>query len=117
MSTEQDPSERAKPYAAWSSLGFGLIALAFALWVLLNGDVIHNLLETPQGNPLLMVALVNGILGTLAGIVALARREPLRLALMGLTVSLVAVLAKFFLLALVVLVGLVILLSLLGAIG
>ena len=107
--------ERAKPYAGWSSLGFGLLALAFALWVLLSGDVIRNLQETPKDNPLLMAALVNGILGTLAGIVGLARKEPRRLALLGLTVSLVAILAKFFVVAFAVAVAVLVLIALLGS--
>jgi hypothetical protein len=113
----EDEAPRAKPYAGWSSLGFGLVALAFGLWVLLRGDVIYNVMHTPKDEPFLMVVLVNGILGTLAGIVALARREPLRLAILGLVVSLVAVLAKFFLVALVVAAVLVVVLGLLGGIG
>jgi hypothetical protein len=114
---QEEPVARAKPYAGWSSLGFGMIALAFGLWVLLRGDVIHNIMHTPKDDPLLLVSLVNGILGTLAGIVGLARREPLRLALLGLVVSLVAVLAKFFLVALVVAAVLVVIAALLGGIG
>jgi hypothetical protein len=112
-----DEPPHAKPYAGWTSLGFGLVALAFGLWVLLRGDVIHNVMHTPKDDPFLMVSLVNGILGTLAGIVALARREPLRLAILGLVVSLVAVLAKFFLVALVVAAVLVVVMALLGGIG
>lgn len=115
MEEEQPP--RARPYAGWSSLGFGLVALAFGLWVLLRGDVIYNVMHTPKDDPLLMVSLINGILGTLAGIVGLARREPLRLAILGLVVSLVAVLAKFFLVALVVAAVLVVAVALLGGIG
>ena len=109
--------QRAKPYAGWSSLGFGLVALAFGLWVLLRGDVIENVLHTPKDDPLLMVALVNGILGTLAGVVALARREPLRLAILGIAVSLVGVLAKFFLVALLVGAVLVVIVGALGGLG
>jgi hypothetical protein len=109
--------DRAKPYAGWSSLGFGLIALGFALWVLLRGDPIENVLHPPQDDPLLIVALVNGILGTLAGIVALARREPVRLALLGLTISLAAVLAKFVLVAMLIAVLLLLVAAALGAIG
>lgn len=115
MEEEQPP--RAKPYAGWSSLGFGLVALALGLWVLLRGDVVHNIMNTPKDDPLLLASLVNGILGTLAGIVALARREPLRLAILGLVVSLVAVLAKFFLVALVVAAVLVVVVGLMGGIG
>jgi hypothetical protein len=114
---EQQQQPRAKPYAGWSSLGFGLVALAFALWVLLRGDVIENVLHTPKDEPFLLVALVNGILGTLAGIVALARREPLRLAILGLVVSLVAVLAKFFLVAVVIAAVLFVVAALLGGLG
>lgn len=112
-----DEEQRAKPYAGWSSVGFGLVALAFGLWVLLRGDVIENVLHTPKDDPLLLVSLVNGILGTLAGVVALARREPLRLALVGLAVSLVGVLAKFFLVALVIAAVLLVIVALLGGIG
>lgn len=115
MAEQEQP--RAKPYAGWSSLGFGLVALAFGLWVLLRGDVIENIMHTPKDDPFLMVSLINGILGALAGIVALARREPLRLAILGLTVSLIAVLAKFFLVALVVAAVLVVVMGLLGGIG
>lgn len=114
---EEEQQQRAKPYAGWSSLGFGLVALAFGLWVLLRGDVVENILHTPKDDPFLMVSLVNGILGTLAGIVGLARREPLRLAILGLVVSLVAVLAKFFLVALVIAALLVVVAALLGGIG
>lgn len=113
----EEQQRRAMPYAGWSSLGFGLVALAFGLWVLLRGDVIENILHTPKDDPFLMVSLVNGILGTLAGIVALARREPLRLAILGLVVSLVAALAKFFLVALVVAAVLFVAVALLGGIG
>jgi len=112
-----DEPKHAKPYAGWVSLGFGMIALAFGLWVLLRGDVIHNVMHTPKDDPWLMASLVNGILGTLAGIVALARREPLRLAILGLTVSVVAVLAKFFLVALVIGAVLFVVMALLGGIG
>ncbi|MCX4243830.1 hypothetical protein [Paraliomyxa miuraensis] len=114
---QQADGERARPYAGWSSVGFGLVALAFGLWVLLRGDVVDNLLHPAKDDPLLMVALVNGILGTLAGIVALARRESTRLAILGLVVSLVAVLAKFFLVALLVAVVLFVVVGLLGGIG
>jgi len=113
--SETEPTETPKPFAGWSSLGFGLVALAFALWVLMSGDVIANLRETPKGNPLLMVALINGILGTLAGIVAVARGEPKRLALLGLTVSLIAVLAKFFLVAFAIAIALVVVVALLAS--
>lgn len=114
---DEQTEDRAKPYAAWSSLGFGLIALGFSLWVLLSGDVIDNFLNTPKDDPLLLAGLVNGILGTLAGIVALARREPLRLALIGLSISIIAILAKFFLAALLIVVVVVLLLALVGGIG
>ena len=85
--------ERAKPYAGWSSVGFGLVALAFSLWVLFTGDFVENFLHTPKDDPLLIAGLVNGILGTLAGIVGIARHEPKRLALLGLGISLVALTA------------------------
>jgi hypothetical protein len=113
----EDEQQHAKPYAGWVSLGFALVALGFGLWVLLRGEVIDNIMNPPKDDPLLMVSLVNGILGTLAGIVALARREPLRLAILGLVVSLVAVLAKFFLAALLVVAVLVVVMALLGGIG
>lgn len=113
----EDEPKHAKPYAGWVSMGFGLVALALGLWVLLRGDVVHNIMHTPKDDPLLMASLVFGILGTLAGIVALARREPLRLAILGLVVSLIAVLAKFFLVALVVAAVLVVVMALLGGIG
>lgn len=113
----EESEDRAKPYAAWSSLGFGLIALGFSLWVLLSGDVVENFMNTPKDDPLLIAGLVNGILGTLAGIVAIARKEPMRLALLGLGISVVAILAKFFLAALVIVLALVLLMALLGGIG
>ncbi|MCA9708851.1 MAG: hypothetical protein KDK70_23605, partial [Myxococcales bacterium] len=66
MSSPPDPPPPAKPYAAWSSLGFGLVALALALWVLLRGDPIANVLEGPaKDDPFILAALVHGILGIL----------------------------------------------------
>lgn len=116
-SADESPAP-AKPYASWSSLGFGLVAMGLALWVLLRGDPIANIMEgTAADDPFIIAALVHGILGTLAGIVALARREPRRLVLIGLTVSLAAVLAKFVLVALVVAIVLVLVLGMLGALG
>lgn len=108
---------RARPYAGWSGLGFGLLALALALWVLMSGDVMENMLHTPKNDPLLMASLVLGILGTLAGVIALARREPLRLGILALVVSLVAVLAKFFMVALAVAAVLFVIVALLGGLG
>ena len=70
-----------------------------------------------KDDPFLLASLVFGILGTLAGIVALARREPTRIVVLGLTVSIIAVVAKFFLIALVVAVVIVLLLAMLGAVG
>jgi hypothetical protein len=113
----EDERTHAKPFAGWASMGFALVALACGLWVLLRGDVVHNIMHAPEDDPLLMASLVFGILGTLAGIVALARREPLRLAILGLVVSLVAVLAKFFLVALVIAAVLFVVIALLGGIG
>ncbi len=103
-----------KPYAAWTGLVLGLIALGFSLWVLFRGDVIDNFLDPPQDDPLLTVSLVNGILGIVAGIVAVARREPTRIAVLALVVSIVAVVAKFFLAALVILVAGALVIGLLG---
>ncbi len=117
MDDDDEPEDGPKPYAAWSSLVFGLIALGLALWVLLSGDVFERFLEPPKDDPWLLASLVNGILGTLAGIVALARREPLRIALLGLAVSIIAIIAKFFLAALVIAVLLVLVVAALGGIG
>ncbi|MEX1366145.1 MAG: hypothetical protein AB1Z98_23675 [Nannocystaceae bacterium] len=117
MEQTQEPDDRAKPYAAWSSLAFGLIALGLGLWVLLSGDVIENFVHPPKDDPLLIASLVNGILGTLAGIVGVARREPLRLVLLGLGISVVAVLAKFFLAAVLIAFLLLVVVALLGGIG
>jgi len=116
VSSKAEP-QQAKPYASWSSVGFGIIALGFALWVLLRGDPVENFLNPPKDDPFLLVALVNGILGTLSGLIALARREPTRLALLGLGISLVAVLAKFFLAALLIAVVLLVILAAIGGIG
>jgi len=112
---ESETSTSARPFAGWSSVGFGLVALAFALWVLFDGDVFANLDRSTRDEPFLMVALVNGIIGTLAGVVALARGEPTRLALVGLAVSLVAVLAKVFMMVFAVSLGVVILVVFVGA--
>lgn len=117
MQATNEQDDRAKPYASWSSLAFGLIALGLGLWVLLSGDVIDNFVHPPKDDPLLIASLVHGILGTLAGIVGVARREPLRLALLGLGISLVAVLAKFFLAALLIVVVVLVAVALLGGIG
>lgn len=92
----EPPLQSARPYASWVSLGSGLVALGFAMYVLFSGDVLAVLKAQPKEDPLLMTALVEGIVGTLAGIIALARKEPRRLALLGLVISVVAILAKFF---------------------
>lgn len=86
-----------RPYASWVALASGLCALGFALYVLFSGDVVAALSVQPKDDPLLMTALVEGIVGTLAAVVAIARKEPKRLALLGLFVSLVAIVTKFFL--------------------
>lgn len=118
MTDAEVPRDVPKPYAGWSSLGFGLVALGLALWVLMRGDPLVNVIEgVPKDDPFLIAALVHGILGTLAGIVAFARREPRRLAVIGLAISLVAVLAKFVLVAVVVAIGVAILLAVLGVLG
>ncbi|MEM7155988.1 MAG: hypothetical protein AAF799_24260 [Myxococcota bacterium] len=114
---QPSPEPDAKPYAAWSSLGFGLVALGLALWVLLSGDVVERFFETPKDDPFLLASLVFGILGTLSGIVALARREPVRIAALGLTISVIAIIAKFFLAALLIAVLLVVIAGALGGIG
>ncbi len=112
--TEDAPTPSAKPYASWSGLGFGLIALGFSLWVLFSGDVFSNFVDPPKDDPLLIVALVNGILGTLAGVIALARREPKRLAILALSISVIAIVAKFFLIAVAIGVVLVVCVGALG---
>ncbi|MEM9455297.1 MAG: hypothetical protein AAGF11_14035 [Myxococcota bacterium] len=116
--SDEESSESPRPYAAWSSIGFGLVALALGLWVLLRDDPFVALTkEPPRDDPFMIAALVHGILGTLASIVALARREPRRLAVLGLVVSLAAVLAKFVLIALVIAVVIALLLGMLGVLG
>lgn len=100
--TDPAAAEAPKPYASWVSFVSGLVALGLSLYVLLSGDILLALQTTPKSDPLLLGALVQGIIGTIAGLVALARKEPRRLALLGLGVSVIAVVAKFFLAALAV---------------
>ena len=91
--TEAKPT----PYASWVSVICGLIAVGLALYVLLSGDVLEALKTAPKDDPLLMASLIQGIVGTLAAIVALARKEPWRLAVLGLAACLVGIAAKFVL--------------------
>lgn len=91
--TEAKPT----PYASWVSLICGLIAVGLALYVLLSGDVLEALKTAPKDDPFLMASLIQGIIGTLAAIVALARKEPWRLATLGLVACLVGIAAKFVL--------------------
>lgn len=114
MDAPRDPT---KPYASWSSLGCGLVALGFALWVLLSGDVFERIYHTPEDDPLLLASLILGIAGVLASVIAVARREPLRLALLGLGISIAGVLAKFFLVALIVAFAIMLLFAFLEGIG
>ena len=113
----ETPADAARPIASWVSLGFGLVALACSLFVLLSGDFIDALEATPKDDPWLMVALVGGIVGTIAGIVALARKEPWRLAVLALTVSVVAAITKFFLAALLVVIVLFIAFAVIANLG
>ena len=97
-----DAAPKPQPYASWVSFVSGLVALGCSLYVLLSGDVIELLKVKPVDHPLLMAALVQGIIGTIAGIIALARQEPKRLAVIALSISIVAIIAKFMLAALAV---------------
>ena len=116
--SDEASSDSPRPYAAWSSVAFGMIALGLGLWVLLRDDPFVALTKgPPRDDPFMIAALVHGILGTLASIVALARGEPRRLAVLGLVVSLAAVLAKFVLIALVIAVVAALLLGMLGVLG
>lgn len=116
MDTEA-PTDTARPYASWLSVVSGLIALGFALYILLSGDLLVMLDTSPKDEPLLMASLVQGIIGTLAGVVALARKEPKRLALIGLSASFVAVVAKFFLAALAAALVIAVIIAILFAVG
>lgn len=97
-----DAAPRPRPFAGWIALASGLVALGCALWVLLAHDVVTAFTQPPVQHPVLMAALIQGIIGTLAGIVALVRGEPRRLAVIGLVLSAFAILAKFVLAALAV---------------
>lgn len=114
---DQPATDAARPIASWVSLGFGLVALGCALFVLLSGDFLEALQATPKDDPWLMASLVQGIVGTLAGIVALARKEPWRLAVLGLSVSVIAAITKFFLAALLVVIVLFVAFAVIANLG
>jgi len=110
-------TEPVKPIASWVALGCGLMALGFALYVLFSGDVVAALSVQPKDEPLLMTALVEGIVGTLAAIVAIARKEPRRLAVLALIVCVVAMVAKFFLAIVAVALALVLVVAVIAALN
>lgn len=115
MTIVDEAAPHPQPYASWVSFVSGLVALGFSLYVLLSGDILEALKVKPVDHPLLMAALVQGIIGTIAGIIALARKEPKRLAVIALLISVVAIIAKFMLAALAVAVVLALVLAIIAA--
>lgn len=83
--------------AGWLSLSCVLPAPGAVLWFLATHDLMALFELRAPDDPLLTAALVLGIAGVLAAIVALVRKEAKELALLGLGIGLSVVLAKFIL--------------------
>lgn len=95
-----DESQRPEvtPIASWVSVGFGLVGVGVALWFMMKMSNPLKLLEfgsLPEHEPFATIALIAGIASTLAGIVAIARSEPRRIAITGLVIGVLAATAKF----------------------
>lgn len=98
--------EAVAPRPVLAPIGFtaGLLAFGGILTLLfVSGDPLTALMGGLEG-PWAQAIMATAVVGLLASIVAFARREPSRLITLGALMSAAALLAKFFLIAFLVLI-------------